>query len=276
MWNACVFPFDAEAEAQKRYRTADVSRRREAETSVVFLWPHAASPETPLGSRTPPAPTSPRPSVTSWLSSPFPSKVSIRRVRKENHSLNTNSWGRAGVGEGSVGVCGHMKITFSTRAGEPGDIYSLPPWAAFPMDISWQVVDEPFLPVCTLDSPVMELALLRSLLKLLLETVVLWLLCWLSVFPFLSGCLPLLASIPIFKWPQICTSSPGLCLKYHPSLMEVPSEPYIWRFPPKHSSLHELCGPGNSTSCPVATWTGSMSMMERVSVWPIRFAVQQK
>lgn len=42
----CVFPFDAEAEAQKRYRTADVSRRREAEASMVFLWPHAASPET--------------------------------------------------------------------------------------------------------------------------------------------------------------------------------------------------------------------------------------
>ena len=43
----CVFPFDAEAEAQKRYRAADVSRRREAEASMVFLWPHAASPETP-------------------------------------------------------------------------------------------------------------------------------------------------------------------------------------------------------------------------------------
>ena len=53
----CVFPCDAEAEAQKRYRTADVSRRREAEASMVFLWPHAASSETPPRVKTTPLPT---------------------------------------------------------------------------------------------------------------------------------------------------------------------------------------------------------------------------
>lgn len=78
----CVFPVDAEAEAQKRYRTADVSRRREAEASMVFLC-LMLPPQRP-----PPAPgwrhslPTPGPLVTSWLSSPFSSQVSIRRVRK--------------------------------------------------------------------------------------------------------------------------------------------------------------------------------------------------
>lgn len=43
----CVCPFDAEEEAQKRYRIADVTMKREAEEPMVFLWPHAASLETP-------------------------------------------------------------------------------------------------------------------------------------------------------------------------------------------------------------------------------------
>lgn len=162
-----------------------------------------------------------------------------------------------------------MKITFSTRAGEPEDIRSpwIPPTSRLPFStgVSWQVVDEPLLLVCTLDSPVMELSLLRGLLRLLLETVVLWLLYWLLGISFPFWCLPLLASTASLS-DQICTSSPGLCLKYHPSLMEIPDGPCIWRFPTKHSILNELCGPGNSASCTVVTWMGSKSKRERVYV----------
>lgn len=208
----CVLMIDAETDTQKSYRIAGVTRKWEAEKSMVFLWLHSASLET-TGVK---ALTLCQPqSLCDILAFfPFSSKVSIWRARKENHSVNTNSWGRARVGGGSVGVCGCMKITFAPLAEEAREhvpLLGLPfplhfltsGWSAFPSSLT------PHLPLREL--------LLRDLCKLLLKTLFFWLLCWLSAFPFLSGYLSLLPSTPTSRWSQICTSSSGLCLEHYPS-----------------------------------------------------------
>lgn len=42
----CVLMIDAETDTQKSYRIAGVTRKWEAEKSMVFLWLHSASLET--------------------------------------------------------------------------------------------------------------------------------------------------------------------------------------------------------------------------------------
>lgn len=68
---------------------------------------------------------------------PFSFKVSMRRVRKENHSNNINSRGRTRVGRKVLGVNGGLKITFWTRAESLGNTGL--PKTALSVDISGMV-----------------------------------------------------------------------------------------------------------------------------------------
>lgn len=65
----------------------------------------------------------------------FPFSSSFKRKGQEGKPQRQHEWpGRARVGEGSVGACGQVKITFFRRAGGPGNPHS--PWAACPAGIS--------------------------------------------------------------------------------------------------------------------------------------------
>lgn len=85
----CAHLTDAETEAPKSSRTADVTRKEEAEKSMVFLWPHVPPQRPP----TVKALTLCQPQAFCDILAffPFSSRMSVRRVRKENHSVHTNS-----------------------------------------------------------------------------------------------------------------------------------------------------------------------------------------